>query len=103
MTHEEIVALAREAAGGMFTYDGEGSWQLSSQEAERFFWAAYAAGAADERKACAQLAGEFAQKWWSIHCASNKHMETTRRAHEDFCALQAAIRALGRDERSSTG
>ena len=36
----------------------------------------------------------FAHKWWSIHCASNKHMETTRKAHDDFCALQAAIRAM---------
>jgi pyruvate carboxylase len=42
----------------------------------------------------AGIAGEFAQKWWSMHCASNKHMETTRKAHDDFCALQSAIRAL---------
>ena len=42
----------------------------------------------------AGVTGEFAQKWWSMHCASNKHMETTRKAHDDFCALQAAIRAL---------
>lgn len=48
-----------------------------------------------EREACAVKAGEFARKWWSIHCASNKHMETTRNAHEDFCALQSAIRARG--------
>ena len=47
----------------------------------------------DEREACADKTGEFARKWWSIHCASNKHMETTRKAHDDFCALQAAIRA----------
>jgi len=42
----------------------------------------------------ADVTREFAQKWWSMHCASNKHMETTRKAHDDFCALQAAIRAL---------
>ena len=42
----------------------------------------------------ANVTGEFAQKWWSMHCASNKHMETTRKAHDDFCALQVAIRAL---------
>lgn len=42
----------------------------------------------------AGVTGEFAQKWWSMHCASNKHMETTRKAHDDFCALQAAIRQL---------
>jgi hypothetical protein len=48
-----------------------------------------------EREACAKMVGEFAQKWWSIHCDSNKHMETTRKAHDDFCALQVAIRARG--------
>ena len=48
-----------------------------------------------EREACAEKTGEFARKWWSIHCASNKHMETTRKAHDDFCALQAVIRARG--------
>ena len=48
---------------------------------------------AAEREACAEKSGKFARKWWSIHCASNKHMETTRKAHDDFCALQAAIRA----------
>lgn len=42
----------------------------------------------------ASVTGEFARKWWSIHCATNKHMETTRKAHDDFCALQAAIRAM---------
>jgi len=45
-----------------------------------------------ERKVCAEKAGEFAQKWWSIHCANNRHMETTRKAHDDFCRLQATIR-----------
>jgi hypothetical protein len=50
---------------------------------------------AAEREACADKTGEFARKWWSIHCDSNKHMETTRKAHDDFCALQAAIRARG--------
>jgi hypothetical protein len=38
----------------------------------------------------------FARKWWSIHCHSNKHAETTRKAHDDFCALQAAIRRRGK-------
>jgi hypothetical protein len=37
-----------------------------------------------EREACAELVGEYARKWWSIHCASNKHMETARKAHDDF-------------------
>jgi len=51
---------------------------------------------ADESEECAKLCEEFARKWWSIHGASNKHMETTRKAHDDFCALQAAIRARGK-------
>lgn len=45
-----------------------------------------------EREAAAALAGQFAQRWWTKHCAMNKHMETTRAAHDDFCALQIAIR-----------
>jgi len=49
----------------------------------------------DERKACAKEASEFARKWWSIHCATNKHMETTRKAHDDFCALEVTINARG--------
>ena len=49
--------------------------------------------ATHEREECAKVAGDFAKKWWSIHCDTNKHMETTRKAHDDFCALQAAIRA----------
>lgn len=51
----------------------------------------------DEREACAKMVGDFAKKWWSIHCASNKHMETTRKAHDDFCSLQVAIRARGQE------
>ena len=48
---------------------------------------------AHEREECAKAAGDLAKKWWSIHCDTNKHMETTRKAHDDFCALQAGIRA----------
>jgi hypothetical protein len=51
--------------------------------------------AAAEREACAKACEEPARKWWSIHCHSNKHAETTRKAHDDFCSLQAAIRARG--------
>ena len=47
---------------------------------------------------CAREVEEFARKWWSIHCYSNKHAETTRKAHDDFCALQAAIRRRGKTE-----
>lgn len=52
--------------------------------------------AAHEREACAKVVGEAAKKWWSIHCATNKHMETTRKAHDEFCTLQAVIRARGK-------
>jgi hypothetical protein len=47
---------------------------------------------------CAREVEEFARKWWSIHCHSNKHAETTRKAHDDFCALQVAIRRRGKTE-----
>lgn len=36
----------------------------------------------------------LAKKWWARHCETNRHMETTREAHEDFCQLGRAIRAL---------
>lgn len=52
-------------------------------------------GIAAEREACAKVVEDFARKWWKIHCDSNKHLETTLKAHQDFCALQAAIRARG--------
>jgi hypothetical protein len=38
---------------------------------------------------------EFARKWWKIHCDSNLHYSSTLKAHQDFCALQVAIRARG--------
>lgn len=81
MTPDEVTRMAREAG---FTTAHE----VWPQEFERFA----ALVSAHERKECAKVVGEFAQKWWSIHCASNKHMETTRKAHDDFCALQSAIR-----------
>jgi len=97
MTNEE----ARRAAKLLDEFGTEGALCDSEiqdlRAVERLVQAAYAAGAAaakaEEREACADKTGEFARKWWSIHCASNKHMETTRKAHDDFCALQAAIRA----------
>ncbi len=45
-----------------------------------------------ERERCVGVIDEAARKWWSTRCASNKHMETTRKAHDDFCSLQAVIR-----------
>jgi hypothetical protein len=49
----------------------------------------------DEREACAKVCEEFARKWWKIHCDSNLHYSSTLKAHQDFCALQVAIRARG--------
>jgi cell division inhibitor SulA len=115
----DIIAMAREAgfAASWSEAAGEALERLVSlaQAAERNKVAAwmmaqgYATGHGEtmegllkelewqvresEREACAEKTGEFARKWWSIHCDSNKHMETTLKAHQDFCALQAAIRS----------
>jgi hypothetical protein len=90
MTQEDIIRMAREA--GFVEYELEDYTQSGYDiRYERFA----ALVAAAEREACAKVVGELAQTWWSIHCASNKHMETTRKAHDAFCALQAAIRARG--------
>ena len=50
---------------------------------------------ADEREAVVKVVEEFARKWWKIHCDSNLHYSSTLKAHQDFCALQAAIRNRG--------
>ena len=50
---------------------------------------------ADEREAIAKMCEEHARKWWKIHCDSNLHYSSTLKAHQDFCAFQAAIRARG--------
>ena len=86
MNREDIIRMAREAGGLPDPMVFIGAY-------ERFA----ALVAAAEREVCADKTGEFARKWWSIHCDSNKHMETTRKAHDDFCALQAAIRARGQE------
>ena len=106
MNRDDIIRMAREAGfkASVGKTDKDGVYHpdvnaigkdVPIEWVERLVQAAYAAGAAAEREACADKTGEFARKWWSIHCASNKHMETTRKAHDDFCALQAAIRARG--------
>jgi hypothetical protein len=51
---------------------------------------------AEEREACAKVCEEFARKWWKIHCDSNLHYSSTLKAHQDFCALQVAIRTRGK-------
>jgi hypothetical protein len=86
MTRDEITAMARNC--GWAKVGREMEYPVLTARLERFA----ALVAEREREACAEKTGEFARKWWSIHCASNKHMETTRKAHDDFCALQAALR-----------
>lgn len=74
--------------------------EVERLRADRDSWAQQASDRAQdaldlvaaERERCAAKAGAYAQAWWSKHCASNKHMETTRAAHDDFCRLQADIR-----------
>jgi hypothetical protein len=77
------IELAREA--GLFTH----------KEVQAELKAFEALVRADEREACAKAVEEFARKWWKIHCDSNLHYSSTLKAHQDFCALQAAIRARG--------
>lgn len=83
MTHDEIIDAWNKQADYMNKWDRLG-------EDEKLEWAMKL-----EREAFEKMVGDFAKKWWSIHCATNKHMETTRKAHDDFCALQAAIRSRG--------
>jgi len=93
MTQNEIIDMARQvgfSVSGELILDDAGRTTITNRM-EAFARLV----AAKEREACAKVVGEFAQKWWSIHCGSNKHMETTRKAHDDFCALQIAIRARG--------
>ena len=86
MTRDDILRLLQECGFGTLM-----DHPIMTENMMRFA----ALVAAAEREACAEKTGEFARKWWSIHCASNKHMETTRKAHDDFCALQVAIRKRG--------
>ncbi len=36
MTPDDIIRMAREASGGMLSYDSEGQWRLNEVEAQRF-------------------------------------------------------------------
>jgi hypothetical protein len=86
MNRDDVIRMAR-AAGfkpEFFSPEGIDMWEHFAQLV-----------AAKEREACAKIAQDFAKKWWGIHCHSNKHMETTRKAHEDFCKIDNAIRARG--------
>jgi len=85
-----VIEMAREA-GYMRTVHGGAEVSMASMDClERFAELVRA----DERKQCAEKTGEFAKKWWKIHCDSNLHYSSTLKAHQDFCALQAAIRKM---------
>lgn len=89
MNTQEITRLAEQAnryASGQT--DDRYDWQVIRDE----HFAHLVRNAALEEAALAT--GLFAQKWWSIYCDSNKHMQTTRKAHHDFCALQSTIRKM---------
>jgi hypothetical protein len=84
---QEIIEMARQA--GLFTH------KEVQPEIVAFAKLVAEKATALEREACAHKVEEFARKWWKIHCDSNLHYSSTLRAHQDFCALQAAIRARG--------
>lgn len=58
LSREEVIRMAREADGHAYTnrhMKDEPAFAFSIDRLERFFNAAYAAGAAAEREACAKL------------------------------------------------
>ena len=88
--NEEILKLAKEC--GWFITEPKYPYKIipttDAAHITAFYKAAFNAGIA----AAAESTGKFAKAWWSAHCASNKHMETTRKAHDDFCLLQIEIK-----------
>jgi hypothetical protein len=90
---KDIIDMVREA--GVRTQQNKNCdvEYLMSAESLQFFADLVRA---DELSACAKKTEEFARKWWKIHCDSNLHSSSTLKAHQDFCALQAAIRARGK-------
>lgn len=92
-TYDEVMVKAMIAEA---VAKERNSWPAEMEAMERqvnILTDALAQAKADEREACAGKVEVFARKWWSIHCNTNKHRETTRKAHDDFCMLQAMIRA----------
>jgi len=83
---ERFVEQVREEATAEANEKANTSWTLMCEKM-----------VAIEREACAKKTEEFARKWWKIHCDSNLHYSSTLKAHQDFCALQAAIRARSGD------
>lgn len=92
MNREQIEKWAREADiyayGECGTFSSGGAWMRTRDE---HFARLVREAALEEAKV---LSDQHARNWWTIHCATNKHMETTRKAHDDFCRLSNAIAAL---------
>ena len=90
----DTIDMAREVKATAYTnrhYPDRTTYTFGPEQLKAFV----ALVRADEREACAKVCEEFARKWWKIHCDSNLHYSSTLKAHQDFCALQAAIRARG--------
>ena len=66
MTREDIIRMAREAQSVHATETW--TFALSANQLERFFHAAYAAGAAAEREACAKVCDDKAKETFSSQC-----------------------------------
>ena len=63
MTRDDIIRMARESADQSPREDwNTNAWVFGEEALERFFHAAYDAGAAAERSACAQVCEEIANK-----------------------------------------
>ena len=60
MTRDDIIRMARESADQSPREDwNTNAWVFGEEALERFFHAAYDAGAAAEREACAQVCEEY--------------------------------------------
>ena len=64
MTREDIIRKARESADQSPREDwNTNAWVFGEEALERFFHAAYGAGAAAEREACAQVCENMSLEW----------------------------------------
>jgi hypothetical protein len=93
MTQDEIIEMAKQAGIEEAYSLKRNQYLVRFKDGSLEVFAKLVAEA--EREACAHKVEEFARKWWKIYCDRNLHYSSTLRAHQDFCALQAAIRARG--------
>ena len=69
MNREDIIRMAWEAGFEELFKDSH-DWVCFTEEIERFFQAAYAAGAAAEREACARVCEEDGLLWGQRYAAA---------------------------------